>query len=166
MYTKSFEMIFDSGFSLTEIFQLKLSDGSAFRVVLQEQFLIEALYTDSQFYSKVGQQFCIVFDIVYSKTGTEAAAESLYGVVEKQEMNGGQSISVLGNRARIEWCFPPIVRCERALDEMAKLYVNWVKSVGLKKLPKVKGKVFPAHKTNFTVWSQLYKTLNHFLITN
>ena len=65
MYTKSFEMIFDSGFSLTEIFQLKLSDGSAFRVVLQEQFLIEALYTDSQFYSKVGQQFYIVFDIVY-----------------------------------------------------------------------------------------------------
>ena len=29
--------ILDSGFSLTEIFQLKLSDGSAFRVVLQEQ---------------------------------------------------------------------------------------------------------------------------------
>ena len=71
MYTKSFEMIFDRGFSLTEIFQLKLSDGSAFRVVLQEQFLIEALYTDSQFYSKVGQQFCIVFDIVYSKTGIQ-----------------------------------------------------------------------------------------------
>ena len=162
MYTKSFEMIFDSGLSLTEIFQLKLSDGSAFRVVLQEQFLIEALYTDSQFYSKVGQQFCIVFDIVYSK----AVAESLYRVVEKQEMNGGQSISVLGNRAKIDWCFPPIVRCERALDEMAKLYVNGGKSVGLKKHPKVKGKAFGAHKTNFTVWSQLYKTLNHFLITN
>ena len=109
MYTKSFEMIFDSGFSLTEIFQLKLSDGSAFRVVLQEQFLIEALYTDSQFYSKVGQQFCIVFDIVYSKTGTEAAAESLYHVVEKQEMNGGQSISVLGNGANIDWCFPNLI---------------------------------------------------------
>ena len=97
MYTKSFEMIFDSGFSLREIFQLKLSDGSEFRVVLQEQFLIEAVYTDSQFYRKVGQQFCIVFDIVHSKTGTEAAVESLHRVVEKQEMNGGQSISVLGN---------------------------------------------------------------------
>ena len=116
--------ILDSGFSLTEIFQLKLSDGSAFRVVLQGQFLIEALYTDSQFYNEVGQQFCIVFDIVYSKTGTEAGAESLYRVVEKQEMNGGQSTSVLGNRAKIDWFFPPIkVRCERALDEMAKLYV-------------------------------------------
>ena len=81
-------------------------------------------------------------------------------------MNGGQSISVLGNRAKIDWCFPPIVRCERALDEMAKLYVNGGKSVGLKKHAKVKGKAFPAHKTNFTVWGQLYKTLNHFLITN
>ena len=89
--------------------------------------LIEALYTDSQFYSKVGQQFSIVFDIFYSKTGTEAVAESFDRVVEKQEMNGGQSISVLGNRAKIDWCFPPIVRCERALDEMAKLYVNGLK---------------------------------------
>jgi hypothetical protein len=52
--------------------------------------LIEALNTDSQFYSKVGQEFCIVFDIFYSKTGTEAVAESLYPVVEKQEMDGGQ----------------------------------------------------------------------------
>ena len=113
-----------SGFSLTEIFQLKLSDGSAFRVVLQEQFLIEALYTDSQFYSKVGQQFCIVFDIFYSKNGTKAVAESFSRVVEKQEMDGGQTISVLGNGAKIDWCFPSTVRCERALDEIAKLYVN------------------------------------------
>ena len=71
----------------------------------RNNLLIEALYTDSQFYSKVGQEFCIVFDIFYSKTGTEAVAESLYRVVEKQEMDGGQSISVLGNRAKIDWFF-------------------------------------------------------------
>ena len=93
----------------------------------------------------------IVFDIAYSKTGTEAAAESLYRVVEKQEMNaeGKVSQSLVIERD-----------CERALDEMAKLYVNGGKSVGLKKHAKVKGKAFPAHKTNFTVWGQLYKTLN------
>ncbi len=112
---------------------MELSDERALRVVLQEQLLIEALYTDSQFYSKVGQEFCIVFDIFYSKTGTEAVAESLYRVVEKQEMDGGQSISVLGNRAKIDWFFPQIVKCERALDEMAKVYLNGDKSLGLKK---------------------------------
>ena len=84
VHAKSFERVL--GFSLTEIYQFKLSDGSAFRVVLQKQLLIEALYTQSQFYSKVGQQFCIVFDIFYSKTGTEAVAESFSRVVEKQEM--------------------------------------------------------------------------------
>ena len=51
-------------------------------------------------------------------------AESFSRIVEKQEKDGGQTISVLGNGAKIDWCFPPIVRCERALDEMAKLYVN------------------------------------------
>ena len=86
-----------------------------------------------QFYSKVGQQFCIDFDIFYSKTGTEAVAETFYRVVEKQEIDGGQSFSVVGNQAKIDWCFPPIVRCERALNEMANLFVKGGKSVGLKK---------------------------------
>ena len=69
----------------------------------------------------------------YSKTGTEAVAESFYRVVEKQEMDGGQSVSVLANRAKVDWCYPPVVQCERALDEMAKLYLNGDESVGVKK---------------------------------
>ena len=70
---------------------------------------------------------------MYAKTGTEAVAESFYRVVEKQEMDGGQSIQVLANRAKVDWCFPPILQCEKALLEMTKLYINGDSTLGLKR---------------------------------
>ena len=90
-FTKSVSPVF----SLTEVFQVKLSCGTTLDVVLQEDAVIHALYTDSSFYSLVGQEFCLLFDIMYAKTGTEALAESFYCVVEKQEMEGKQSLDVL-----------------------------------------------------------------------
>jgi hypothetical protein len=58
-------------------------------VLFQEEVLIKSLYTDSSFYSTVGQEFSLIFDIVYAMSGTEAVAESFYWVLDKQEMEGG-----------------------------------------------------------------------------
>lgn len=80
----------------------------------------------------VGREFCIVCYVFYLKTGTEEVAES-YPVIQKQEMDGGQRVSVLANRAKVDWCYPPVGQCERALDEMVKLYLIGDESVGVKK---------------------------------
>lgn len=45
---------------------------------------------------------------------------NFYGVVWHQEMDGGQSLKVLSERVKVDWCFPPILDCERALDVMTK----------------------------------------------
>ena len=84
-------------------------------------------------YFQIGQEFCIVFDIMYAKTATEAVAESFYRVVEAQEMDGGQSLDVLGNRTKVDWCCPSVLQCERSLTEMAKLYIDGDKSMGLQR---------------------------------
>ena len=60
------------------------------KVFFDEEAQIEALYTDLSFYSAIGEEFCLVFDIFYAKSGTEAVAESCYRVVEKQEMEGSR----------------------------------------------------------------------------
>ena len=111
-------------FSLTEVFQVKLSCGTTLDIVLQEDAVIHALCIDSSFYSLVGQEFCLLFDIMYAKTGTEALAESFYCVVEKQEMEGKQSLDVLALRSKIDWCLPPVLQCNVALTEMAHLYIG------------------------------------------
>ena len=120
-------------FSLTEVFRVQLSCGTTLVVVLEEDAIIHALYTDSSFYTLVGQEFCLLFDIMYAKTGTEAVAESFYRVVEKQEMEGKQSLDVLASRSKIDWCLPPVLQYDSALTEMAHMYIEGDKKRGLKK---------------------------------
>jgi hypothetical protein len=135
-FIKSFEKTETTEFSVSEIYSIILGEGpkeTILTVVLQEQEVIKALYTDPRFYSSIGQEFCIIFDIMYAKTGNEAVVESFYGVVRSQEMDGGQSIKVLGERAKVDWCFPPVLACDRAIDEMSKLYVRGNRSLGIKK---------------------------------
>lgn len=118
-------------FTLSEVFEVTLNNGKMIDVLFKEEAVIESLYNDSSFYSAVGQEFCLVFDIFYAKCGTEAVAESFYRVVDKQEMDGGQSIKVLMNRAKVDWSLPSVLQCDAALNEMAKLYINGDKERGL-----------------------------------
>ena len=46
-------------------------------------------------------------------------------------MEGGQSMGVLMNRAKIDWCLPSVIQCEFAQKEIAKLYINGDKELGL-----------------------------------
>lgn len=132
-YVKSFQKAETTDFTLSDTFRVVLDDGKEETVALQEQEVISALYTDADFYTSVGQEFCIIFDVMYAKTGTEAVVESFYGVVRSQEMDGGQSIKVLGDRAKVDWCFPPVLDCERALNEMASLYIDGDNTLGIKR---------------------------------
>ena len=59
-------------------------------------------YTDSSFYTLIGSKFCLLFNIMYAKTGTETVAESFYHVVGKQKMEGGQSLEVLASQSKID----------------------------------------------------------------
>ncbi|CAB3988519.1 Hypothetical predicted protein [Paramuricea clavata] len=84
-------------FSLAEVFRVQLSCGTTLEEVLEEDAIIHTLYTDSSFYTLVGQEFCQLFDIMYAKT--EAVPQPFYRVVEKQEMEGKQSHDVLALRS-------------------------------------------------------------------
>ena len=70
-------------------YDVKLSDKSSMKVVLQEEKVITAINTNTQFYQSIGQEFCIIFDVLFAKTGTEAPAECHYRIVSNQEMGGG-----------------------------------------------------------------------------
>ena len=78
-------------------------------------------------------EFCALFDILCAKTGTEAVAESFYRVVEKHEMGGKQSLSVLSKRAKVDWCFPYAIQCEKALLKMADIYIKGSAKHGIKR---------------------------------
>ena len=58
-------------------------------------------------------------------------AESFYRVVDRHEMDGGQSTRILMNRSKVDWCLPSVIQCDVALNDMAKLYINGDKELGL-----------------------------------
>ena len=120
-------------FDLLDKFEVCLTDGEKFTAVLKEDCIIESLYNDPEFYESVGREYCVIFDIMYSKAGTEAIAESIYRVMETQEMDGGQSHDVLSLRAKVDWSLPSVLQCEAALDNMIDLYLKGDKDRGLKR---------------------------------
>ncbi len=65
------------------------------------------------------------------QSGTEAVAESFYRVVEKQEMEGGQSNSVLMNCVNIDWSLPSVIQCDSALSDIT---INNLKKQNVGKL--------------------------------
>ncbi len=85
-----------------------MDDETSVDVVFQEEKFLEALYTNPNLYMKVGKEFCVIFDIFYAKTGTEAVVESFYRVVESQEQDGGQKLSTLAWRSKADWCFSSV----------------------------------------------------------
>lgn len=110
-----------------------MSDRSSFTAVLQDENIIQMLYCDPTFFEAVGREFCIIFDILYAKAGTEAIAESFYRVMETQEKDGGQSQNVLIMRTNVDWCLAPLIQCENSLSAMADLYIKGDESLGLKR---------------------------------
>ena len=65
-------------FCLSTTFKLELGNGEKMEVLFDEDEFIHSLYTDSSFYSSVGQEFCVLFDIFHAKSGMEAVAEYFY----------------------------------------------------------------------------------------
>ena len=72
VFITELKVIEPATFLLTETFSVTLNDGRIFQVAFHQEKLIKALYTDPNFYFSVGQEFCIIFDVMYEKTGTES----------------------------------------------------------------------------------------------
>ena len=83
--------------------------------------------------NQLAVSICLILDIMYSKAGTEAIAESIYRVVETQEMDGGQSHDVLSLRTKVDWSLPSVLQCEVALDSMIDLYLKGDEEKSLKR---------------------------------
>ncbi len=66
---EKFEVSVPKKFTLSEVFHLELSNGETMEVLFLEKNVITALYCNSSFHSVIGPEFCLVFDIMYAKTG-------------------------------------------------------------------------------------------------
>ena len=64
-----------------------------------------------------GPPSCATIDIVLSKGGPKAIAESYYSAMRAQQQSGGQSNETLARQTKLSWCLPSLKKCNAIIDE-------------------------------------------------
>ena len=105
-------------------FMIKLSDGSEIKVRLHEQSVYASFYSNERIFSIAKPPSCIILDVVLSKGGPEAIAESYYSAMRAQQKSGGQSDENLGRRTKLSWCLPSLKNCDDIIEESVKTYLK------------------------------------------
>ena len=97
-----------------------------------EKAAFSSVYVNEVIYDKLGREMRIVVDVVLAMSGSEAVVESYYSVMGSQTMPGGQLNDTLVQRTNIDWCFPMVNQCEETIKEVAALYIDGYKELGLR----------------------------------
>ena len=119
---------------LQEMFEVKFTSASLLTVLDEEQ-IINEIYTNAMLYDAIGKEMCTCIDIGIGKGGTESIVESFYSSMKAQTKPGGQITETLALRKKLEWSIPPVIQADSLVQETAKMYISGDKKKG-----------YPAHK--------------------
>ena len=98
----------DNSVGIRQIFTLTLLNGEKDKGVLDESKLIKIMFTVESIYSKLGPEFMLSLDIAIASGGSEAIAESFYGMMDAQRQRCHQSNEIMELRTKIDWLVPSI----------------------------------------------------------
>lgn len=126
---------------LQNVYEVVFEDGSKVYATLNEANLYRHIYTNEDLYTSIGKEGCLAIDVSLAKGGTEATVESVYSSMSSQNQTGPISNETLSLRTKIHWSMPNALLAERAVAEIAKIYIKGDKDKGLRehKLPIIQG---------------------------
>ena len=76
---------------------------------------------------------CISLDVALAASGCEAIVEGFYSLVTAHKKSGGQSNDILIQRAIVDWSIPDPITCPKTMTEIANLYTDGNKKLGIAK---------------------------------
>ena len=92
-----------------------------FKVKFLKSQLWESIYTDSALYSIIGREGCIALDFAYNIGGSEAIAETYFGVM-KSQIKDNHDPNTADMRSLVKFCLADPSHCPSAINEIAKIY--------------------------------------------
>ena len=104
-------------FVLEETFRIKLSTCDAMREIR----LCEEMYKSDLMSGKIGCEGCFILDFIFNKGGSEALAETYFGIM-KSLFKTNSSSETADMRSLVGYCYPNVSNCPRAIDEIDKIY--------------------------------------------
>ncbi len=127
----SMSLLREASLELDHSFLLEFTSGVKVEAKLHEENLIASFYNNECIYESLGKEMCIALDVALASGGCEAIVEGFYSVVSAHKKYGGQSNSVLVQRAIVDWSIPDPISCPNTMEEIACLYTNGDKKLGI-----------------------------------
>ena len=111
-----------SKFLLHDNFSVKLNTcDNNFIVKLDEAKLWELIYTDSRVIEKIGRDSCYILDFAYNLGGSEAIAETYFGIMQHQ-FKDNSLVETADMRSLISYCLPDVAKCPKTVSAIAKIF--------------------------------------------
>jgi hypothetical protein len=107
----SMSLLGEANLELDHSFLLEFTSGVKVEAKLHEENLIASFYNNECIYESLGKEMCIGLDVALASGGCEAIVEGFYSVVSAHKY-GGQSNSVLVQRAIVDWSIPDPISCQ------------------------------------------------------
>ena len=92
-------------------------------VKLNESLLYKAIYENSRLSSLVGPEGCYLFDSSYNLDGSEALAETFFGVMKHQFMDNAHC-ETADMRTVLSFCLPDVANCPNTVKNICQIYRN------------------------------------------
>ena len=108
-------------FTLETVFQIKLVGlDTVYTVSVSKSVIWEAVYTNSSFFNVIGREGCFILDFAYNIGGSEAIAETYFGIM-KSQMKDNQDPETTNMRTLIKMCLPEPSCCPNAIESISNL---------------------------------------------
>lgn len=111
-------------FTLDPVFKITFVGLEAvFNVKIVKSVLWESLYNTPSFFNIIGKEGCFILDFAYNIGGSEAIAETYFGIM-KSQMKDNHNPETTDLRTIIKMTLPEPSCCPEAIKEISKLYIN------------------------------------------
>lgn len=120
-------------FELEPSFSATVESASSYNVVLDEARLFKHFMSNAEVYSQVGIEACAILDFCWSLGGSEAIAETYFGIMKNQRKDGGQNHETLEMRTMIDFTVSMPSHIPNTIKDIANLYLAGDSKKGLKK---------------------------------
>ena len=112
----------NESFSVEQPFTLKLdSSNTEFNVSFDEAELWKALYTYEPLYTAIGREGSIALGIAFNIGGSEAIAETFFGVMEAQRKRNQDPLTA-DMKTVISYCMPDPASCPNTIQSISEVY--------------------------------------------
>jgi len=101
---------------LDDVFNFEFNNVN-FLGKFDEKKFIKLMYTEENVYKNLGPEMCTIFDVMFSKCGTECIVESYYRVMESHITSGNQLHDTLSMRTKLDWTLPSVPQCQKLIED-------------------------------------------------